>query len=50
MCPQCGKRLLKGETGTKVEIECPKCGKTTSVVILDNELHISMKPIYVKVS
>lgn len=27
MCPKCGRRLCKGENGTKVEMECPKCGE-----------------------
>lgn len=33
MCPKCGRRLCRGESGTKVEIECPKCGVVTSVTI-----------------
>lgn len=45
MCPKCGKRLCKGEAGTKVEIECPKCGEFVSVVIDDDGLRISKKPI-----
>ena len=35
MCPKCGRRLCKGENGTKVEMECPKCGEFASV----NERH-----------
>ena len=31
MCPKCGRRLCKGENGTKVEMECPKCGEFASV-------------------
>ena len=27
VCTNCGRRLLKGEPGTKVEMDCPKCGK-----------------------
>ena len=33
MCPKCGRRLCKGENGTKVEMECPKCGEFASVII-----------------
>ena len=33
MCPKCGRRLCKDENGTKVEIECPKCGEFSFVVI-----------------
>lgn len=32
MCPKCGRRLCKGENGTKVEMECPKCGEFASVL------------------
>ncbi len=45
MCPKCGKRLCKGEAGTRVEIECPKCGEFASVIIDDDSMHISKKPI-----
>lgn len=48
MCPKCGKRLCKGEAGTKVEIECPKCGKLASVIIDDDNLRISDKPLQVQ--
>lgn len=44
MCPNCGRRLCKGEPGTKVEIECPKCGENAVVVIEDNDMHIHKKP------
>lgn len=40
MCKECGERLFKGEPGTKVEIECPKCGKHVSVIIAHNDLRI----------
>lgn len=43
MCPKCGKRLCKGEPGTKVEIECPKCGEVTSIVIEMNGMFIGKK-------
>ena len=33
MCPKCGRRLCKGENGTKVEMECPKCGEFASVTM-----------------
>ena len=42
MCPKCGRRLCKGENGTKVEMECPKCGEFASVI----DIHISKKPIF----
>lgn len=45
MCPECGRRLCKGEPGTKVELECPKCGKTAFVIIDDDNLHISHKAL-----
>ena len=47
MCPNCGKRLCKGEPGTKVELECPKCGKLASVIIDAYDLRISDKPLQV---
>lgn len=43
MCPNCGRRLCKGEPGTKVELECPKCGKPVSVIIDMDDLLISSK-------
>ena len=46
MCTHCGRRLCKGENGTKVEMECPKCGTFASVVIEDDDVHISKKPIF----
>lgn len=45
MCPKCGKRLCKGEAGTRVEIDCPKCGEFVSVVIDNDSMHISQKPL-----
>ena len=48
MCPKCGKRLCKGEPGTKVEIECPKCGEFASVIIDADSMHISQKPLMEK--
>lgn len=47
MCPNCGKRLCKGEPGIKVELECPKCGKLASVIIDADDLRISDKPLQV---
>lgn len=43
MCPNCGRRLCKGDAGTKVEIECPKCGEWAVVTIGDDDLHICKK-------
>ena len=43
MCPKCGRRLCKGENGTKVEIECPKCGEFSFVVIEEDYVCISKK-------
>lgn len=45
MCPHCGRRLCKGIAGTKVEIECPKCGRNITVVIDVDVLYISEKPL-----
>ena len=45
MCPHCGRKLCKGEPGTKVELECPKCGKMASIIISVDELFISNKPL-----
>lgn len=47
MCPKCGRRLCKGENGTKVEMECPKCGEFASVIIEEDDIHISKKPIFI---
>ena len=44
---QLRKRLCKGEPGTKVELECPKCGKLASVIIDADDLRISDKPLQV---
>ena len=46
MCPKCGRRLCKGGNGTKVEMECPKCGEFASVIIEEDDIHISKKPIF----
>ena len=43
VCTNCGRRLLKGEPGTKVEMDCPKCGKFVSIVIDNEDLRISSK-------
>lgn len=40
MCPNCGRRLCKGEPGTKVEIECSKCGTVAVVEIQNEDMHI----------
>ena len=48
MCPKCGRRLCKGENGTKVEMECPKCGEFASVIIEEDDIHISKKPIFAR--
>ena len=45
MCPNCGRRLCKGEPGPTVELECPKCGKPVSVIIDMDDLLISSKPL-----
>jgi Zn finger protein HypA/HybF involved in hydrogenase expression len=45
MCPHCGRKICRGEPGTKVELECPKCGKPFSVIIDDDELRICEKPL-----
>ena len=43
MCPTCGRRLCKGEPGTKVEIECPKCGEFAIVTIQSDDLIIKRR-------
>ena len=43
MCPNCGKRLCKGEAGTKIEIECPKCREVALIVIRLDGLQICRK-------
>ncbi len=45
MCPHCGRRLCRGEVGTKVEVECSKCGKLASVFINGDNLLVSEKPL-----
>ena len=37
---------VKGEPGTKVEMDCPKCGKFVSIVIDNEDLRISSKPLH----
>ncbi len=44
-CPVCGRRLCKGEAGTAVEIDCPKCGKTMFVRIGKTGTLVSETPI-----
>ena len=44
-CPVCGRRLCKGEAGTAVEIDCPKCGKTMFVRIGKTGTLVSENPI-----
>ena len=41
MCLNCGRRLCKGEAGSKIEIECPKCREV--VFTLSNTLFELMK-------
>ena len=42
-CSNCGKRLCKGEAGTKIEIECPKCREVAMIAIRLDGLQISRK-------
>ena len=37
-CPICGYKLCKGESGSDVDILCPRCGKLIRVHISDNEV------------
>lgn len=37
-CPICGHKLCKGESGSDVDILCPRCGKLIRVHISDNEV------------
>ena len=34
-CPICGHKLCKGESGSDVDILCPRCGKLVRVVITE---------------
>ncbi len=34
-CPICGYKLCKGESGSDVDILCPRCGKLIRVVITE---------------
>ncbi len=34
-CPICGYKLCKGESGSDVDILCPRCGKLVRVVITE---------------
>ena len=45
MCPKCGRRLCKGENGTKVEMECPKCGEFASVIIEEDEMSGALRSL-----
>ena len=45
MCNKCGKKLGRAESGTIVELEFPKCGKLISVVVGDEDMRISDKPL-----
>lgn len=47
MCPNCGRRLCKGVAGSKVEIECPKCGRNITIIIEEDSLYISEKPLVI---
>ena len=42
MCPKCGRKLCKGETGTRIEVECPKCHSVFLIYIDENDLHIKV--------
>lgn len=42
MCPKCGRKLCKGETGTRIEVECPKCRRVFFVHIDENDVHIKV--------
>lgn len=37
-CPICGYKLCKGESGSDVDILCPRCGKLVRVVITADEV------------
>lgn len=45
MCPHCGRKICRGEPGTNVELECPKCGQSFAVIINDDELRICEKQV-----
>lgn len=44
MCPQCGRKLCKGEARSKLEIECPKCKQLLRVSFENNGVKLSKKP------
>lgn len=44
MCPQCGRKLCKGDAGSKLEIECPKCKHMIYILIENNGVKLSKKP------
>lgn len=50
MCPNCGKKLCKGEAGTRVEVDCPKCGETVVVIIKDDDMRIVKPTTYAALS
>ena len=45
-CPICGYKLCKGESGSDVDILCPRCGKLVRVVI--TETNTNCTPLVLK--
>lgn len=40
VCPNCGYKLFKAETGTKIEMFCPKCKEKLSVIVKNGTIII----------
>ena len=43
-CPQCGRRLCKGEAGSRLEMECSKCKALLRVVFEERGVSIIKSP------
>ncbi|MEG2688355.1 MAG: hypothetical protein RSA24_04220 [Clostridia bacterium] len=46
-CPECGQKLCRAETGSKVEITCPKC-KTEFEGFIDKDGGVHALPLETK--
>ena len=41
-CPQCGHKLLEGESGSSVNVKCNKCKSIVSVKIRGDSVSLSV--------
>lgn len=41
-CPQCGHKLLEGESGSNVNVKCNKCKSIVNVKLLDDTVSLSV--------